>query len=72
MYFYIVYGSGRRRYGGAGRNSLNHITHSSILQLGYFFLHSIKLLSTSHKFLERLFYSFLNDFWIIFSESFPK
>jgi len=21
MYFYVVYGGGRRRYGGAGRNS---------------------------------------------------
>jgi len=28
MYFYVVYGGARRRYGGAGRNSPGSITNS--------------------------------------------
>ena len=35
MYFYIVYGGARRRYGGAGRNSLQDIPTCSPLQKKY-------------------------------------
>ena len=28
MYFHVVYGGARRRYGGAGRNSLNSVAFS--------------------------------------------
>jgi len=34
MYFYIVYGGGRRRYGGTERNSQKNGTHNPREKLG--------------------------------------
>ena len=47
MYFHVVYGGDRRRYGGAGRNSHNLILIFSLFPFSLFGIHTLVYFSFS-------------------------